>query len=49
MIFSQVKKHQKLGYNGLTTKQGRPSKMKDNSKQTKVVKNSDKLDDKDKN
>ena len=48
MIFSWVKKYQELGYNGLTTKQGRPSKMKDKNKQPKIVNNSNKLDDKDK-
>lgn len=48
MIFLWVKKYQELGYNGLTTKQGRPVKMKDKNKQIKVVNNSDKLDDKDK-
>ena len=29
MIHAWVKKYQELGYNGLTTKQGRPRKMKD--------------------
>lgn len=48
MIFSWVKKYQELGYNGLTTKQGRPRKMKDKNIQQKIVNNSDKLDDKDK-
>lgn len=48
MIFSWVKKYLELGYNGLTTKQGRPSKMKNKNKQPKTVNNSDKLDDKDK-
>lgn len=48
MIFSWVKKYLELGYNGLTTKQGRPSKMKDKNKQPKTVNNSNKLDDKDK-
>lgn len=48
MIFSWVKKYQELGYNGLTTKQGRPSKMKNKNKQLKSINNSNKLDDKDK-
>ena len=48
MIHHWVKKYKELGYNGLTTKQGRPSKMKDKNKQTKTVNNSNKLDDKDK-
>ena len=48
MIFSWVKKYLELGYNGLTTKQGRPRKMKDKNKQTKKVNASKELDDKDK-
>lgn len=48
MIFFWVKKYQELGYNGLTTKQGRPRKMKDKNKQVKSINNSNKLDDKDK-
>ncbi len=43
MIHSWVKKYKELGYNGLTTKQGRPRKMKDKNKQA-----SKELDDKDK-
>ena len=48
MIHSWVKKYKELGYNGLTTKQGRPRKMKDKNKQTKKVNASKELDDKDK-
>ena len=48
MIHSWVKKYKELGYNGLTTKQGRPRKMKDKNIQQKIVNNSNKLDDKDK-
>lgn len=35
MIFSWVKKYQELGYNGLTTRQGRPRKMKPENNQSK--------------
>ena len=48
MIHSWVKKYQELGYNGLTTNQGRPRKVKDKNIQQKIVNNSNKLDDKDK-
>ena len=48
MIYDWVKKYQELGYNGLTTKQGRPRKVKDKNIQQKIVNNSNKLDDKDK-
>lgn len=49
MIFSWVKKYQELGYNGLTTKKnGRPKKMKQNSKTTNTKKDELLLDDKDK-
>ena len=48
MIHDWFKKYQELGYNGLTTQQGRPRKMKDKNIQQKIVNNSNKLDDKDK-
>ena len=48
MIYNWVKKYQELGYNDLTTKQGRSRKMKDKNIKQKIVNNSDKLDDKDK-
>lgn len=47
MIQSWVKKYHELGYNGLTTKQGRPKKMKTNN-ESKKNKNSTLIDDKDK-
>ena len=37
MIHHWVKKYKELGYNGLTIKQGRPRKMKDKNKQTKLM------------
>lgn len=48
MIHYWVKKYQELGYNGLTTKQGRPSKMKNKNKQVKTNTYFEKSDDKDK-
>lgn len=46
MIFSWVKKYQELGYNGLTTNQGRPKIMKNDNKETKQI--TTPIDEKDK-
>ena len=48
MIHSWLKKYQELGYNGLTTKQGRPRIMNVNKKQPTIINTSSGLDDKDK-
>ena len=48
MIFSWVKKYQELGYNSLTTNQGRPKKMKTKNKTTAIKNESTQLNDKDK-
>lgn len=48
MIHSWFKKYQELGYNGLTTKQGRPRKMNENKEQPAIINTSSNLDDKDK-